>query len=69
MPSSISSVARRRRPGLPVLLTSGYLGDDAAQARIGQANTFTLAKPFRAADVGRKLAEIFGSETASHTLH
>jgi PAS domain S-box-containing protein len=65
----LADLARRRRPDLPVLLTSGYLGDDAAQARIGQANTFTLAKPFRAADVGRKLAEIFGSETASHTLH
>jgi PAS domain S-box-containing protein len=65
----LADLARRRRPDLPVLLTSGYLGDDAAQTRIGQANTFTLAKPFRAADVGRKLAEIFSAETGSRTLH
>jgi PAS domain S-box-containing protein len=64
----LADLVRRRRPDLPVLLTSGYLGDSAAQARIGQPNTFTLAKPFRAADVGRKLAEIFGSD-APHTLH
>jgi CheY-like chemotaxis protein len=69
----LADLARRRRPDLPVLLTSGYLGDSAAQARIGQANTFTLAKPFRAADVGRKLAEIFGADAPgtipTHTLH
>jgi PAS domain S-box-containing protein len=77
----LADLARRRRPDLPVLLTSGYLGDEAAQDRIGQANTFTLAKPFRAADIGRKLAEIFGpeapaqppgpaaSQITGHTLH
>jgi PAS domain S-box-containing protein len=58
----LADLARRRRPDLPVLLTSGYLGDVAAQGRIDQANTFTLAKPFRAADIGRKLAEIFGAD-------
>jgi hypothetical protein len=55
-------MARRRRPDLRVLLTSGYLGDRAVGERAQQAGTFTISKPFRAADLGRKLAEIFGAE-------
>ncbi|GAB2178815.1 PAS domain-containing protein [Dongia sp. agr-C8] len=60
----LADLARRRRPDLPVLLTSGYLGDRAVGERSQQAGTFTIGKPFRAADLGRKLAEIFGPEAA-----
>ncbi|MDQ7247879.1 PAS domain-containing protein [Dongia sedimenti] len=58
----LADMARRRRPELRVLLTSGYLGDRAVGERAHQPGTFTLAKPFRAADLGRKLVEIFGAE-------
>jgi len=58
----LAEMARRRRPDLRVLLTSGYLGDRAVGERAQQAGTFTISKPFRAADLGRKLAEIFGAE-------
>jgi hypothetical protein len=57
----LADLARRRRPDLRVLLTSGYLGDRAVGERAQQAGTFTIGKPFRAADLGRKLAEIFGN--------
>jgi PAS domain S-box-containing protein len=60
----LADLARRRRPDLRVLLTSGYLGDRAVGERSHQAGTFTIGKPFRAADLGRKLAEIFGAENA-----
>jgi CheY-like chemotaxis protein len=58
----LADLARRRRPDLRVLLTSGYLGDRAVGERASQPGTYTIGKPFRAADLGRKLAEIFGSE-------
>jgi DNA-binding NtrC family response regulator len=61
----LADLARRRRPELRVLLTSGYLGDRAVRERADLSGTFTIAKPFRAADLGRKLAEIFGSERAT----
>ncbi len=58
----LADMARRRRPELRVLLTSGYLGDRAVGERAHQPGTFTIGKPFRAADLGRKLAEIFGAD-------
>jgi DNA-binding NtrC family response regulator len=58
----LADLARRRRPELLVLLTSGYLGDRAVGERAHQPGTFTIGKPFRAADLGRKLAEIFGAD-------
>jgi PAS domain S-box-containing protein len=60
----LADLARRRRPELRILLTSGYLGDRAVGERAQQAGTFTIGKPFRAADLGRKLAEIFGAGDA-----
>jgi PAS domain S-box-containing protein len=61
----LADLARRRRPDLRVLLTSGYLGDQAVGERAQQAGTYTIGKPFRAADLGRKLAEIFGAEASA----
>jgi CheY-like chemotaxis protein len=58
----LADLARRRRPDLRVLLTSGYLGDRAVGERSQQSGTFTIGKPFRSADLGRKLAEIFGAD-------
>jgi CheY-like chemotaxis protein len=64
----LADMAHSKRPELPVLLTSGYLGDRVVQERIGLPNTFTIAKPFRAPELGRKLAEILripGTESAA----
>ena len=51
-----------------MLLTSGYLGDRAVQERADLAGTFTIGKPFRAADLGRKLSEIFAAEPVEPPL-
>jgi CheY-like chemotaxis protein len=58
----LAELARQRRPDLRILLTSGYLGDRAVRDHADRHGTFTIGKPFRASDLGRKLAEIFGSE-------
>jgi signal transduction histidine kinase/CheY-like chemotaxis protein len=60
----LADLARQRRPELRVLLTSGYLGDRAVGESARHEGTFTIAKPFRAADLGRKLAEIFATDGA-----
>ncbi|HVO02960.1 MAG TPA: PAS domain-containing protein [Candidatus Cybelea sp.] len=65
----LMDVVRRRRPDLPVLLTSGYLGDQAVRDRLRRPGTFAIDKPFRAPDLGRKLAEIFAPDTPRPTLH
>jgi PAS domain S-box-containing protein len=61
-PSGIELIAhvRKTRPDLPVLLTSGYLGDPEVRRTAREAATFTLHKPFRAPELGSKLTEIFG---------
>ncbi len=52
--------ARKLRPGLPVLLTSGYTGDE-----IGNVGDLPLIqKPFRARELRERLEELL-SETAS----
>ncbi|MBV8776755.1 MAG: PAS domain-containing protein [Alphaproteobacteria bacterium] len=59
MPGGISGMALARqarlmRPGLPVLLTTGYAGPEAPEA-----GEFPLiAKPFRAADLSRAVAQL-----------
>ena len=65
----LAEMARRQRPDLKVLLTSGYLGDRAVRDRAGEAGTFTIAKPFRAPELGRKLEEIFGPGAPRHSLY
>jgi CheY-like chemotaxis protein len=48
---------RRRSPGIPILLTSGYLcADERESAADG---TYHLAKPYSKSDLLEKLAEIF----------
>jgi CheY-like chemotaxis protein len=58
----LAEIARHRRPDLRILLTSGYLGDRAVRDHASRDGIFTIGKPFRAADLGRKLAEIFAME-------
>jgi CheY-like chemotaxis protein len=58
----LAAEARRRYPGLRVLLTSGYtehasIGHDELTAAIE-----VLAKPYRKADLGRKLRMLLGRE-------
>ena len=60
----VAALARETRPGLKVLLTSGYAEDlvpsDPALARLK-----ILRKPYRQADLVVALKEVFGSENGS----
>ena len=49
---ALAREARRRRPGLPVLLTTGYTGSDAADLPISLP---VLRKPYKLADLAQAL--------------
>jgi signal transduction histidine kinase len=50
---------RARKPGLPAIVLTGYVGDVARQAREGVGEKFTvLQKPVRPADLAVRLAQI-----------
>jgi signal transduction histidine kinase len=55
----LARAARARRPGLPVLLMTGY---SAAAADVAEENIALLAKPFRLDALGRALARLLDSE-------
>ncbi len=56
--SELVEEARRLRPGLPVLLMTGY----ANLAKGEAAGLPRLAKPFREADLARAVAALLGDE-------
>lgn len=49
--------AREARPGLPVLLVTGYVDD----AHLGSLDVEILRKPIRLADLGTRVCELLGS--------
>ena len=49
--------AREVRPGLPVMMVTGYFDD----AQLGQLDIDILRKPIRLADLGNRLCELLGS--------
>jgi len=53
--------ARRRRPGLPVLLTTGYTGSDAAAVPHGLP---VLRKPYKLQDLAQALQSVLASAPA-----
>ncbi|MFO7641239.1 MAG: ATP-binding protein [Candidatus Competibacteraceae bacterium] len=61
----LATEARRRRPGLPVLFTSGY----TEHALVGNGHLSEdvdlLAKPYRKADLGNKLRTLLGRREAT----
>jgi PAS domain S-box-containing protein len=58
----LAAAARRKRPGIKVLLTSGY-PDKAGEARGGERKEQVFGKPYRQRDLALKLREILQSET------
>ena len=57
--AQLAAEARRLRPGLKVLLTSGYVGDPASQHAIGD-EVAVLTKPYRRDELAQKLSVVLG---------
>jgi CheY-like chemotaxis protein len=51
---------RRLRPGLPVLLSSGYEGEERVQRLLEEPGTRFLQKPYAAADLLGALRALLG---------
>jgi CheY-like chemotaxis protein len=65
----LADLARQLRPGLPVLLTSGYALETLAKHGRLRAGAVVLTKPYRKADLARRLREVVRvSELLSHSL-
>jgi PAS domain S-box-containing protein len=61
--------ARQLRPGLPVLLTSGYALETLAKHGRLRAGAVVLTKPYRKADLARRLREVVSvSQLLSRSL-
>jgi PAS domain S-box-containing protein len=54
----LADLARQLRPGLPVLLTSGYALETLVKHGRLRAGAVVLTKPFRKADLARRLREV-----------
>ncbi|MDP1582426.1 MAG: PAS domain S-box protein [Bradyrhizobium sp.] len=54
----LADLARGLRPGLPVLLTSGYALETLAKHGRLRAGAVVLTKPYRKADLARRLREV-----------
>lgn len=61
----LAGAAERLRPGLPVLFTTGYVGDDAIVADVrSEENVDLLSKPYLAATLVARIQSLLGSEVA-----
>jgi CheY-like chemotaxis protein len=58
----LAAAVRRRRPGLKILLTSGF-PDKAGDGRARERREQVLGKPYRQRDLALKLREILETET------
>ncbi|WP_163484635.1 response regulator, partial [Escherichia coli] len=50
--------ARKRQPGLRILLTTGYAGDSLERTDMGAPEFEILKKPYRRADLSRRVRDI-----------
>jgi PAS domain S-box-containing protein len=65
----LADLARGLRPGLPVLLTSGYALETLAKHGRLRAGAVVLTKPYRKADLARRLREVVSvSQLLSQSL-
>jgi CheY-like chemotaxis protein len=73
----LTDLARQLRPGLPVLLTSGYALETLVKHGRLRAGAVVLTKPYRKADLARRLREVVSvseilsrsREEATATIH
>ena len=60
----LAAEARQLRPGMKVLLTSGYTGEALAKHRTDGAGLPLIEKPYRQADLAAKLREVLEARPA-----
>jgi CheY-like chemotaxis protein len=58
----LAAVAARELPGLAILYTSGYAGDELDQRGIEQGEVALLEKPFRPHALARKIRDLLDPE-------
>jgi CheY-like chemotaxis protein len=57
----LADQARRIRPGLPVLFTSGYALETLVEQGRAQAQAVVLTKPYRRAELAQRLRDAFAA--------
>ena len=57
----LADQARRIRPGLPVLFTSGYALETLVEQGRAQAEAVVLTKPYRKAELAQRLRDAFAA--------
>jgi signal transduction histidine kinase/ActR/RegA family two-component response regulator len=60
----LADLAQRARPGLPVLLTSGYALETLIRHGHADGESLVLTKPYRKADLARRLREALNAAAA-----
>lgn len=60
--TQLAAIARQRHPEIKILLTSGYLDQNAAEAADLAGGTEFLQKPYTRADLSERLAAMFPAE-------
>jgi PAS domain S-box-containing protein len=61
----LADQARRLRPGLPVLFTSGYALETLVEQGRAQAQAVVLTKPYRKAELAQRLRDAFAAATVT----
>ncbi|MDN4983771.1 PAS domain S-box protein [Bradyrhizobium arachidis] len=61
----LADQARRIRPGLPVLFTSGYALETLVEQGRAQAQAVVLTKPYRKAELAQRLRDAFAAATVA----
>ncbi|WP_262048336.1 PAS domain-containing sensor histidine kinase [Bradyrhizobium sp. Bra78] len=61
----LADQARRIRPGLPVLFTSGYALETLVEQGCTQAQAVVLTKPYRKAELAQRLRDAFAAATVT----
>jgi PAS domain S-box-containing protein len=61
----LATAAREMRPGIKILLTSGYTGEALARHQPAEFNLPLIPKPFRQADLGGRLRTILDGDSAA----
>jgi CheY-like chemotaxis protein len=57
----LAEQARRLRPGLPVLFTSGYALETLVEQGRAQAQSVILTKPYRKVELAQRIRDAFAA--------
>ena len=66
--ADLAEEVKRRRPGVPILFTTGYTRNAIVHNGILDANVNLINKPYTLAEVARKLRELLDSAALTATL-